>query len=211
MSARVLALVGTDHHRFDRLVDWIDDAARLRPDVSFLVQHGASRAPVVAEGRDFVPHALLSELLAGADAVVCHGGPGTIMDARAAGHVPICVPREPRLREHVDDHQVRFARTVGAVGVVVSVRDHADFAAALDQALSGMGSRGPGFADTEPTRLARELLARELDALALGGTGRGVRRGGRRGRRTVGQPDLLPRSSSESSSSSRRQAYRPAR
>ena len=36
----------------------------------------------------------LAELLLSADAVVTHGGPGLIMEARAAGHCPIVVPRD---------------------------------------------------------------------------------------------------------------------
>ncbi len=54
-------------------------------------------------------HDRLEELLAQATVVVCHGGPGTVTEARDAGHVPLCMPRDPELGEHVDDHQQRFA------------------------------------------------------------------------------------------------------
>ena len=50
MSPLVLALSGTDHHPFDRLVHWMDDAAARHPDVRFLVQHGRSTPPTIAEG-----------------------------------------------------------------------------------------------------------------------------------------------------------------
>ena len=41
MSGLVLALVGTDHHPFDRLVRWMDAAASFHPEARFVVQHGA--------------------------------------------------------------------------------------------------------------------------------------------------------------------------
>lgn len=127
MTALVLALAGTDHHPFDRLVSWIDSAAAARPDVHFVIQYGASRAPLVAEGHAFLGHEELADLIDAAAVVVCHGGPGTITDAREAGHVPLCVPRDPALGEHVDGHQQRFAAMVGGVGVVHEVRTVEDF------------------------------------------------------------------------------------
>ncbi len=168
MSALVFVMVGTDHHPFDRLVDWVDDAARRRPDTRFVVQHGDSKAPRVAEGHSFLPHQRIGELLAEAAGAVCHGGPGTIMDARDAGHVPICVPRDPALGEHVDGHQQRFAALVHRAGVVTRAETALDFRAALDEVLAksveGRASARPTSAATEA---ARESLAHELDQLLI--------------------------------------------
>jgi UDP-N-acetylglucosamine transferase subunit ALG13 len=193
VNATVLVLVGTDHHPFDRLVDWADECARRDPESRWVVQHGSSRAPQYAEAHDFVPHDELVALLAGADAVVCHGGPGTIMDARGLGHVPVCVPRDPALGEHVDGHQQRFATLVDRAGVVVRADSPGALDVAVQQAASrrreasapahalagtgdgpaldspygpvalGLTGRPPGQHD--PTALARELLAQELDEL----------------------------------------------
>jgi UDP-N-acetylglucosamine transferase subunit ALG13 len=47
----VLVVLGTDHHPFDRLVQWIDEfAATQEPDYRCLVQHGYTTAP--ARARD---------------------------------------------------------------------------------------------------------------------------------------------------------------
>ncbi|WP_166136702.1 glycosyltransferase [Nocardioides ochotonae] len=167
MRATVLALVGTDHHPFHRLVDWVDAAAVRHPDVRFVVQHGAAAPPLVAEGHKFLSHARLTTEMTRCAAVVCHGGPGTIMDARAAGHVPLCVPRDPGLGEHVDGHQLRFARLVGAAGVVRAVHDAADFQTTLDTALlDGPGLRAVRtFEESAATIHARAALAEELDLL----------------------------------------------
>lgn len=167
MSALVVVLLGTDHHPFQRMVDWADEVARLRPDLHLLVQHGTTSSPRVAEGRAFLPHAELMDLVRRAAAVACHGGPGTIMDARSAGHRPVCVPRDPALGEHVDGHQLRFAQLVARSGAVRTVDRVDQFHAALHQAVTSTGRPGHALATSDPTvEAARARLGRELDRLA---------------------------------------------
>ena len=161
----VLVLVGTDHHPFDRLVDWADSLAQRLPSTRVVVQHGATRAPTIAEGHDFVPHHELVELLGSAVAVVCHGGPGTIMDARDAGHVPVVWPRDPEHGEHVDGHQQRFVRLLGGSDLVVATWSTAEVDEAVAEALSGRGPAA-GVTDTRATDAARAAVGRELDRIA---------------------------------------------
>ena len=161
----IFAMVGTDHHPFHRLVDWMDEAARRHPETRFVVQHGESKAPILAEGHAYLPHAQISELLAEADGAVVRGGPGTIMDARAAGHVPICVPRDPALGEHIDGHQQRFAALVGPAGVVHAVATIEEFHDRLDRALTHSPSQGAAIMATRVRDTARARLAAELDEL----------------------------------------------
>jgi UDP-N-acetylglucosamine transferase subunit ALG13 len=164
----VFVMVGTDHHPFPRLVDWVDEAARRHPDVRFVVQHGDSAAPSVAEGSAFLPHEEIRALLAQASAAVVHGGPGTIMDARGAGHVPICVPRDPALGEHVDGHQQRFAALVHAAGVVTRVETAQEFQDTLDSVLAArVEGRAISVPTSAATEEARANLANELDELML--------------------------------------------
>jgi UDP-N-acetylglucosamine transferase subunit ALG13 len=131
----ILVVVGTDHHRFDRVVVWTDTWARSHPGISVMVQHGTSPAPAFAAGHPLVPYDQLQNSMRGARVVVTHGGPATITEARRLGKVPVVVPRDPRLREHVDDHQQRFARRMGASGLVVLCESEGDFHRALDRAL----------------------------------------------------------------------------
>ena len=165
MTALVLALTGTDHHRFDRMVEWVDAAAARHREVRFLIQHGVTRPPRVAEGYDFLTHAGLVSLLDEASVVVCHGGPGTIMDAREAGHVPLCVPRDPGLGEHVDGHQQRFAAIVGQAGVVRPVWSLETFHRELEGALVPAPGRGRGLRTSPARDAARALAAVELESL----------------------------------------------
>jgi len=161
----VVALTGTDHHPFERLVQWVDSAALRRHDVRFVIQHGLSRAPTVAEGYRFIVHDRLMSLLSDASAVVCHGGPGLITEAREAGHVPLCVPRDPQLKEHVDGHQRRFASLAAQEGYVRTVWSQVAFDEELDEMLARAAEgRDPGTPNSLRVA-ARALVGAELDAL----------------------------------------------
>jgi UDP-N-acetylglucosamine transferase subunit ALG13 len=146
--------VGTDHHRFDRLMDWLEHWNTARPAaVRWLVQYGSTRPLAGADGFDMKPRAELLELLRAADVVVTQGGPGGIMDSRECGTIPIVVPRLARLDEVVDDHQVAFARQLAGRGLVVVAESEAELHAALDRAVGDPASLavGTGISDVSQT------------------------------------------------------------
>jgi UDP-N-acetylglucosamine transferase subunit ALG13 len=132
----VLALVGTDHHAFERLVDWLDDWAERRGDVDLVVQHGSTRAPRFATAHAFLDHTTMRGLVEAADVVVCHGGPATISELRAAGHQPVVVPRDPALDEPVDDHQLRFTAWAASKQLVERHTGREQLLATLDRRLA---------------------------------------------------------------------------
>jgi UDP-N-acetylglucosamine transferase subunit ALG13 len=137
-SPPVFVTVGTDHHPFDRLVGWIDEWASGRRDgAEVFVQFGTSTPPKAASGSDYVGHDEMEDRIDSAAAIVCHGGPGTIVDCLRSGTKPIVVPRRHALGEHVDDHQVRFARRLEAAGYIHVADGPEKLAQLLDRALSG--------------------------------------------------------------------------
>jgi UDP-N-acetylglucosamine transferase subunit ALG13 len=128
--------VGTDVHPFARIVEWIDRwhegpgaGARV------VVQHGTSPAPANRAGsmESFasLPYSDMRRNMSEAAVVVCHGGPGTIMEARRLGAEPIVVPRRHDLGEHVDNHQMHFARKLAANDGLRLAEDYAAFAEML--------------------------------------------------------------------------------
>lgn len=140
----VLAMVGTDVHRFDRLIDWLErwhtDRAGTTPEVRLIVQYGRSRAPRLPDAVPFLAHDELQRAMTEADLVVCHGGPATITEARRHERLPIVVPRDPAFHEHVDDHQQLFARRLGAAGMVRLAETEADLVEALDKGVADPGA-----------------------------------------------------------------------
>ena len=139
----VVVTVGTDHHPFDRLVRWVDTwASYATPRVKCFVQTGTSTVtPRVAAWAPYVSRDELRSLMSNAAAVVCHGGPATIMDCRRAGVKPVVVPRRRALGEHVDDHQLLFARRAARANDVDLVESEEQLRAILDAALSEPGTR----------------------------------------------------------------------
>jgi UDP-N-acetylglucosamine transferase subunit ALG13 len=167
VSARVLVLVGTDYHRFDRLVGWVDRWAADRG-ADVLVQHGTSRPPEVAAGQPYLDWDKVQSEIAVADVVVSHGGPATISEARKAGHLPIVVPRDPARDEHVDDHQQLFSRRLGASGLVTVAEDEPALRAALDAAAAT--GRGPAVEVPAETLETTLRLGTLVDGLLPTGT-----------------------------------------
>jgi UDP-N-acetylglucosamine transferase subunit ALG13 len=148
---RIFATVGTDHHPFDRLVDWVDrwiDEQRSYAPLEAIVQAGTSRPPGRAAHAGCLPFGKFRSELARADAVICHGGPGTIAEALMAGHRPLVVPRRHDLGEHVNDHQVRFARRMANRDQIVLCESYETLAAGLASLRDRRAQPVPAPADT---------------------------------------------------------------
>jgi UDP-N-acetylglucosamine transferase subunit ALG13 len=125
--------VGTDHHRFDRLIDSTAKWAARNSSVRVVVQHGSAHAIDDVECSAFLAPERFRELLATASAVVCPGGPGGIMETRAAGLRPIVMPRRAELGEHVDNHQLAFSRFLARHDLITLAEEAADLTVALDR------------------------------------------------------------------------------
>lgn len=157
----VVVSVGTDHHPFARLLEWAADVER-RLDAHVVVQCGATAPHPDLECFDYLPADELGERIRAADAVVCHGGPGTIGMCRSAGHRPIVIPRDPARGEHVDDHQMRYSAKLAADGDI-------DLAATCDELVAMLSQPRERIGDEDqpdglrPADQFAELADRLLD------------------------------------------------
>lgn len=108
----IFVAVGTHDAPFDRLLRAVDEAAASLSE-EVVVQRGASRLALRrCAAVDTLSPAALTRHLAEARRVVLHGGTSLFLEARALGRVPVVVPRRRVFGEHVDDHQVEFARSL---------------------------------------------------------------------------------------------------
>jgi UDP-N-acetylglucosamine transferase subunit ALG13 len=128
------------------------------------VQFGHSKAPERAAGVKFMSQVELLKSFRRADLIITHGGPGTVMEALRWAPT-LCVPRDPGFGEHVDSHQLKFARFMAQQGMVAVAEDRATFCGTvqglLDQAC---GPRRPSRRTNQLDSLAR--LERVLDSFA---------------------------------------------
>lgn len=184
VSRRIVVIVGTDHHPFNRLITWTTEWLRLCPvqaDGCF-VQWGAASVRPICAGSRFLDVAELAARLDAADVIICHGGPATIAEAWSRGRLPIVVPRLARLGEHVDDHQVDFCKKMADLGRIALVQTLSDFTRLLDEAVADpfvmRATSSSPHADLAVARLGalvEELTARPRQVHLIG-RGRRLRR-----------------------------------
>jgi UDP-N-acetylglucosamine transferase subunit ALG13 len=124
----IFVTVGTAHFRFDRLVR----AAATLPLEEVVLQHGPVDPPEgVARAVPFMSTPEMVDHFRRADAVVTHGGVGSLLCALRVGHTPVVVPRLKRWRETVDDHQVDLVKALAEEDRVIPVWDTADLPEAV--------------------------------------------------------------------------------
>jgi UDP-N-acetylglucosamine transferase subunit ALG13 len=125
----IFVTVGTHQQGFERLLDGLAPLAEID---DLVVQHGHAPAPTAeCVAIPFVGWTELVAYMEQASVVVTHGGVGSILVARRAGHVPVVVPRRRAHGEHVDDHQLEIVRCLERRREVVAVHDVDDLADAV--------------------------------------------------------------------------------
>jgi len=127
----IFVTVGTHHDGFTRMLE----AVAALGDRDLVVQYGNGRPPANARvAEPFMPFPQMLECFDEAEHVITHAGVGSILLAIRHGHQPLVMPRQHKLGEHVDDHQVDLSRRLESTGRVRVVWEDDDLAAALASA-----------------------------------------------------------------------------
>lgn len=135
--ALILLTVGTQMP-FDRLVRLTDCWAEKHPEVEVFAQicNGAY-TPANIKHSAFLSREEMERLVAEATLVISHAGMGSILTARQLRKPIVVVPRQHRLNEHRNDHQIDTARSLeGLVGIYVCWRE-SEFDEIVRSALEG--------------------------------------------------------------------------
>lgn len=158
--------VGNATQAFSRLLNEVSLIASSLPQ-PVVVQHG--HAPFLAagcQGLAFVEMNQFEHLVAKAELLVLHAGAGSVIHAIRAGKVPVVMPRRAACGEHVDDHQVEFARALEAAGRVVVAYEPGQLGNATRRALE-IQLKVANTADAPlMVRLVDETLARYAELLS---------------------------------------------
>ena len=122
----IFVTVGTHEQPFNRLVKAIDELKRdgvITEDV--IMQTGFSTyEPKYCQWSKLLPYQQMIKNVEDARIVITHGGPASFIMPLQIGKTPIVVPRQHRFDEHVNDHQVEFARNVAwRIGTIIPVED----------------------------------------------------------------------------------------
>lgn len=122
----IFVTVGTHEQPFNRLVECVDDLKKdgtIAEDV--IIQTGYSTyEPKYCKWQKLFPYQEMLKLVDEARIVITHGGPSSFIMPLQNGKIPIVVPRRHEFNEHVNDHQVSFAKVVAdRMGTIIVVDD----------------------------------------------------------------------------------------
>lgn len=122
----IFVTVGTHEQPFNRLVECVDTLKRngtIAEDV--VIQTGYSTyEPKYCKWQKLFAYQEMLKLVSEARIVITHGGPSSFIMPLQIGKTPIVVPRRHEFNEHVNNHQVSFAKAVAErMGTIIVVDD----------------------------------------------------------------------------------------
>lgn len=110
----IFVTVGTHEQQFNRLIQEMDKLRGngvLKEEV--IIQTGFSTHTCKnCKCENLIPYSQMINYIEEARIVITHGGPATFIMPLQIGKIPIVVPRLKRFEEHVNDHQLEFAKLV---------------------------------------------------------------------------------------------------
>lgn len=122
----VFVTVGTHEQPFDRLIKYIDELKgndEIMEEV--IIQTGFSTyEPKYCICKKLFSYQEMIKKIKDARIIITHGGPSSFLMPLQIGKIPIVVPRQKQFGEHVNNHQVDFARAVSKrQGMIIVVED----------------------------------------------------------------------------------------
>ena len=122
----IFVTVGTHEQPFNRLVKAVDELKRdgiISEDV--VIQTGFSTyEPQYCKWSKLISYQEMLKNVEDARIIISHGGPASFIMPLQIGKIPIVVPRQHQFNEHVNDHQVEFAKNVAKrMGTIIMIED----------------------------------------------------------------------------------------
>lgn len=110
----IFVTVGTHEQQFNRLIKSIDKMVEEGViNERVIIQKGYSDyEPKHCEYYDLIGYEEMQKYLNEARIIITHGGPASFISALSIGKIPIVMPRKKEYEEHVNNHQLIFAKEV---------------------------------------------------------------------------------------------------
>lgn len=124
----IFVTVGTEKFPFDRLLKAIDKGIENRQiNEEVFAQIGNSKYdPQFFKYKNFLSFDEMIRAIQKSSIVIPHAGIGSVFLSLNLGKVPIIFPRFVHLGEHLDNHQVEFAKEMEKEGKVLAAYDEKD-------------------------------------------------------------------------------------
>ena len=140
----IFVSVGTHEQPFNRLVKAVDDLKKDGVITDEVIIHTgfSTYKPKYCQCSKLIPYQQMIKNVADAKIVITHGGPASFIMPLQVGKTPIVVPRQHQFGEHVNNHQVEFARNVARkMGTIILVEEIANLGEIItnyNQLIAGM-------------------------------------------------------------------------
>lgn len=142
----IFVTVGTHEQSFERLIKEIDELKGngiIKEDV-FIQTGFTDYIPKNCEWSKLISFKDMDKKVSDARIVITHGGPASFIAPLQKGKIPIVVPRQFEFNEHVNNHQVDFAKQVEKrkknIIVVYDIKDLKDKILNYDKIIKQMNS-----------------------------------------------------------------------
>ena len=161
---KAFVTVGVERMPFNRLVRAVDEAVKLGVlSPESLMQTGHTPAkPEYCQWTAFLTFDEMVRHIEETDVVICHAGVGSVLLCHELGRVPLIMPRNGNLGEHVDNHQQEFARVMESEGVASVAHDGEAMANMLKQAPRVLLEKRPPNGNTNTLAENLGAIIREL-------------------------------------------------
>lgn len=110
----IFVTVGTHEQGFNRLIKMIDNLkgdGKITDEVFIQIGYSDYR-PCHCQWSNFLNFEQMNFYEEFSTTIITHGGPASFMKVLGRGKIPIVVPRLKKYQEHVNDHQLEFAKRV---------------------------------------------------------------------------------------------------
>ncbi len=110
----IFVTVGTHEQSFDRLLKWVDELVEKKViKEKVIIQKGYTDFESKnCKTYKLIGYEEMQKYVSDARIVISHGGPASFIAPLSIGKIPIVVPRKKEFNEHVNDHQLDFAKQV---------------------------------------------------------------------------------------------------
>lgn len=125
----IFVTVGTHEQQFNRLLKEMDrlvEEGIIKEEV--FIQTGFSTyEPKHCKWSKLISYKDMDKMVKEARIVITHGGPASFIAPLQIGKIPIVVPRQFEFDEHVNNHQLEFAKEVSErMGTIIPIFDIKD-------------------------------------------------------------------------------------
>lgn len=125
----IFVTVGTHEQQFNRLLKEMDRLVEtgVIKDEVFIQTGFSTYEPKHCKWSKLIPFKEMDRMVKEARIVITHGGPASFIAPLQIGKTPIVVPRQFEYDEHVNNHQLDFAKQVSErMGTIIPVYDIKD-------------------------------------------------------------------------------------